>query len=31
VDTILAKTFAGIEEVRASIKFFDWLLAGALP
>jgi TonB family protein len=30
VDTILIKTSAGIEEVRASIKFFDWLLAGAL-
>ena len=23
-------TFARIEDVRASIKFFDWLLAGAL-
>jgi hypothetical protein len=30
VDTILVKIFARIEEVRASIKFFDWLLAGAL-
>jgi TonB family protein len=30
VDAILVDTFARIEDVRASIKFFDWLLAGAL-
>jgi TonB family protein len=30
VDAILVNTFARIEDVPASIKFFDWLLAGAL-
>jgi hypothetical protein len=30
VDAILVNTFVGIEDVRASIKFIDWLLAVAL-